>query len=651
LNTHYPHLGSPIQIGGLTFKNRIFNAPMAPPDFGPDSALTNNNMAYYDLRAKGGAALVTVSEGIVHMATGRSHTKQLALDNPLILPSLANTARTIHNHNCYASIELSHGGKYAGSRTQDDSGKAMTRYGPVDETLESGAVIREMPEELIYEIAESFGKAAALAKQAGFDMVLLHAAHGWLLHQFMSPATNTRKDKWGGESHENRMRFPLLAIQKIREAAGARFPIEYRMSGAEHVTGGYGVEEGVRIAKSIDGKVDLIHVSAGVHENHDAFIITHPSMFVPHGSNVHLAAEIKKHVKTPVATVGGLNDPGQMEEIIASGQADVVELARQLLADPSFPSKALNGRQDDITKCCRCFTCFDNLLTTRVSRCALNPVIGRELDHQFAFPPTAPKKVVVVGGGPGGMMAALSAKARGHAVILFEKGARLGGQLLSEEFVPFKADLFAYALQQARRVAESGVDVRLNTAFKREMLEKIAPDALVIAVGASQIVPDIPGIGGSKVVGLEALHRKEPDVGQKVVILGGGLVGTESAVYLDSIGRDVTLVEMRGGYALDAAEMHKTGLELELRRNRVDLRLNTKAKAVTDRGLLCEDADGREILLEADTILLAAGMRPNAGIVEELRYSAPLTFAVGDCFKIGKVVDAVYGGYYGALDI
>jgi 2,4-dienoyl-CoA reductase-like NADH-dependent reductase (Old Yellow Enzyme family)/thioredoxin reductase len=623
---------------------------MSPPDFGSDSTLTKDNVAFYDLRAKGGAAVVTVSEGIVHMPTGRSHTKQLALDNPLIRPSLAETARTIHNHGCYASIELSHGGKYAGARAQDADGKAIKRYGPVAETLADGSVIHEMPEALILEIAESFGKAAALVKQAGFDMVLIHAAHGWLVNQFMSPATNRRTDQWGG-SHENRMRFPLLIIEKIRAAAGAGFPIEFRMSGAEYIPGGYDVHGGVEIAKSIDGKVDIIHVSAGVHENHDAFVITHPSMFLEHGSNVHLAAEIKKHVKTPVAALGGLNDPEQMEELLASGKADIVEAARQILADPYFPQKALTGRREDITKCCRCFTCFGSFLTNRVAVCALNPVIGRELDHQYAFPPTTPKKVVVAGGGPAGMEAALTAKRRGHEVILFEKNSRLGGQLLSEEFVPFKSDLYAYAVQQAKRVADAGVDVRTGTELTAAAIEKIAPDILILAVGAKPFVPKIPGIDSPKVKGLESLHTKDPDVGQRVVILGGGLVGTETAVYLDSLGRDVTVVEMRGDYAPDAAEMHKTGLELELRKNRVRMLLNTRAMRVEDAGLVCEDMDGRELLLPADTVLLAAGMKSELDTVEALRYSAPWSLSVGDCVKPGKVVDAVYGGYYGALDI
>jgi len=632
-------------------KNRIINAPMSPPDFGSDSTLTKDNVAFYDLRAKGGCAVVTVSEGIVHMKTGRSHTKQLALDNPLCRPSLAETARTIHHHDCFASIELSHAGKYAGNRAQDEEGKSMTRYGPVDEILPNGAVVHEMPETLIYEIAESFGSAAALVKSAGFDMILIHAAHGWLINQFMSPATNTRVDKWGGRSIENRMRFPLLIIEKIREAVGPAFPIEYRMSGAEYTPGGYGIDEAIEIAKVIDGKVDIIHVSAGVHEDREGMIITHPTMFDEHGSNVHLAAEIKKHVKTVVATVGGLNDPEKMEEIIATGKADIVEMSRQLLADPFFPQKALTGKRDSITKCCRCFTCLSSFLTNRIAICAVNPVIGRELDHQYSFAPTAPKKVVIAGGGPSGMMAALTAKSRGHEVILFEKNDRLGGQLLSEEFVPFKDALYAYAVQQSRRVMDSGIDVRLNTELTAELIDTIQPDFLVLAVGAKQIVPDIPGIESKKVVGLEALHQKHPNVGKKVVILGGGLVGCETAIYLSKLGIEVTVVEMKNDCATDAAEMHKIAIEKEFRNNMINLHLNTTAKAVTEDGLLCIGPDGKSIVYDADTIFLAAGMHPDFETVEALRYNATWSFSIGDCVKAGKVVDAVYNGYYSSLDI
>lgn len=644
-NRYYPNLGSPLKIAGCTLKNRMLAAPISNPDVGPDENMSRESIAFYGLRAKGGAACVTISEGIVHSATGKSHTKHILLDNPLSLPSLTEAAAEIHRHGCMASIELSHGGKYARNLQADGTEK---RYGPVDEIWPDGTHVRQMPRELILEIAEGFGNAAALVKKAGFDMVLVHAGHGWLLCQFMSPATNTRTDEWGG-TFENRMRFPLLCIQKIREAVGPQFPIEFRMSGAEYYPGGYDIQYGVEIAKAIDGKVDLIHVSAGRHDS----VLTHPSMFIEHGCNVHLAAEIKKHVKTPVATLGGLNDPDMMEEIIASGKADVVEMARQLLADPYFPQKALTGNKEDITKCCRCFSCFDAYLGTRTQICALNPVIGREREHKNAFAPTTPKKVLIAGGGPGGMAAALEAAERGHQVILYEKGDRLGGKLLYEEYIPFKEDLFAYArLQEKRVLADHRIEVRFHTQLTAELAQKEEADMIICAVGSVPIVPPIPGLKESdKVTGLEALHAPVPLVGQRVVILGGGLIGSESAVYLDSLSKDVSIVEMRDDYACDAPGMHKLGLKTYFDKSRVKIFLNTTAKAVTEKGLLCVDAEGKELLLEADTILLAAGMRANTEDVEELRYAAPRFLQIGDCIKAGKVQAAVTGGYYGAIDI
>ena len=650
MNKYYPHLGSPIKLAGRTFKNRMFGSPMSNPDLGPDCSLTNDNIAFFNLRASGGAASVTVSEGIVHVATGRSHTKQIPMDDIMMLPSLTECAKAIHRHDCIASIELSHGGKFAGARSQDGA-EEMVRYGPINEIAPDGVRIVEMSEEMIYMIADCFGKAAKMAKDAGFDMVFVHGRHGWLICQFMSPNTNKRTDKWGGPSLENRMRFPLLIIEKIREAVGPNFPIEFGISGAEYTPGGYGVEEAVEIAKVLDGKVDLIQVSAGVHEDRDAFVITHPSMFLEHGSNVHLAAEIKKHIKTPVATLGGLNDPDQMEEIIASGKADVIEMARQLLADPFFPKKALTGNKDDITKCCRCYTCFHGYLGPRIASCALNPVIGKEYEHIVGYAPAEFKKrVTIIGGGPGGMEAALMAKKRGHDVILIEKEDRLGGKLLCEEHVPFKKDLYDYAVLQAKRVVDAGVDVRLGTEATPEMIEAIGPDMLILAVGATPIVPPIPGIDSPKVVGLDALHQNPPALGQKVVILGGGLIGSETAIYLDGLGKDVTLVEMRDEFAADASEMHHIAMEHEFKKNRVDIHVSTTAKAVTDEGLVCVDKDGNEITFPADSILLAAGFRSDIPTVDKFRYSAPWVHCIGDCVKVGRVVDATTGGHYAAID-
>ena len=355
-NKYYPNLASPITINGVTFKNRIFGAPMSNPEMDSECHMRDEDIAFHENRARGGLASVAIGLGIVD-PVGRTHTKEVTLYDVMSLPSLKKVTNAMHHHNCNAVMELAHGGKYANARGHGEA--AGSAIGPNDETNPDGLPVRSMTEEDIYRVAECFAQGAKLCQQAGFDMVLIHGGHGWLLGQFMSPTMNKRTDQWGG-SLENRMRFPLLVIEKIREVCGPKYPIEYRMSGAELIEGGYDINEGIEMAKMLDGKVDIIHVSAGVHEDPDVFVLTHPSMFVEHGCNVYLAAEVKKHGKTPVATLGGLNDPDMMEEIIASGKADIVEIARQSICDPYFAEKAFSGNKDDITKCCRCFTCFYN---------------------------------------------------------------------------------------------------------------------------------------------------------------------------------------------------------------------------------------------------------------------------------------------------
>lgn len=646
-NKYYPNLASPITINGVTFKNRIFGAPMSNPELDPDCHMRKEDMAFHENRARGGLASVAIGLGIVD-AVGRTHTKEVTLYDVMSLPSLKEMANAMHRHNCNAVMELAHGGKYANARSHEGS-TAQCAIGPNDEINPDGLTVRSMTEEDIYRVADCFANAAKLVKEAGFDMALIHGGHGWLLGQFMSPSMNKRTDRWGG-SLENRMRFPLLVIEKIREAVGPRFPIEYRMSGAEFTPDGYTIEEGVEMAKMLDGKVDIIHVSAGVHEDPDVFVITHPSMFIEHGCNVFLAAEVKKHVKTPVATLGGLNDPDMMEEIIASGKADIVEIARQSICDPYFPEKAFSGNKDDITHCCRCFTCFYNYLTNRTYSCAFNPVVGNELENKSAFPPTTPKKVIVVGGGPGGMEAAVTAAQRGHSVTLYEKNGRLGGQLLAEQYIPFKEDMFKFVQVLEKRLEKAGVTVKLNTELTAEEAAKLNADVIMTAVGAKPIVPPIPGIDNEKVVTLDALHQTPPAIGQKVVILGGGLVGSECAIYLDGLGKEVTMVEMKDDWAADSYFMHKNAMKVYMRDSNIKIHVNTTAKAITDEGLLCETSEG-EVLFEADSILLAAGMKADRVTAESFYNAAPRVFEIGDCIRAGRVVDAVSNGYYRAIDI
>lgn len=647
----YPHLFAPIKLGNVTFRNRIFASPTGLPMVIPPVYLTRECTAFYELRARGGAASVSLGDGIVHTPTGLMHPYKLRLDDPNVVPSLSNTARAIRQHGAIATLELSHGGKYANvaNLCSKDTRTGLPPYGPDHEFTADGTEILEMPEAIIEDIICSYGEAAARAKMCGFGMVIVHGGHGWLLHQFMSPNTNHRTDQYGG-SRENRMRLPLRVLAAIRAAVGPGFPIEFRMSGAEFTKGGYSIEEGVEMAKILAPKVDLLHVSAGIHDDPDTCIITHPSMFHEHGCNVWLAEQIKRAVNVPVATIGALGDPEQMEEILASGKADVIEMSRALIADPYLPMKAAAGQEEKISKCIRCFLCLNQTATKRNIRCAVNPVIGRELEHQYALPPAKPKKVLVVGGGPAGMEAALTAAQRGHRVTLCEAGGRLGGQLLNEEHVPFKREMFDFCRVKTDQLNEAGVDIRLNTRVDRAWAEVFKPDAIVCAAGAEPIIPTMEGINLPHVKFLPELRKENPDFGQRVVILGGGLVGCETAVHLLQKGRQVTIVEMQGDYAPDATIWHKQALRIQLAA-KAEIRLNTRAVKITKKGVVVAKADGTQETIPADSVFCAVGLRPRSDVRDELIGIAPYFYPIGDCMQPAQMFQALSQGHFVGRDI
>ena len=646
----YPNLCSPLKIGNVTLRNRMVSAPMTFPDIPPEGYVTKEAAAFYELRAKGGAAVVTLSECIVHIKTGMSHSRHINLQDEGVLAGLTEAARSIKRHGALANVELSHGGKYGGvDLAKDLRGKTYVRYGPSAEMLPDGSKVEEMSKELIHEIVEAFGKGAALVKRAGFDMVFVHGGHGWLIQQFFSRASNKRTDEYGCDTIENRARFALEVLDSIRAAVGPGFPIEFRMSGEEHIPGGYKVDDAIQFAKLLESKIDLLHVSTGAHEN--SFAITHPSMFVERGCNVHLAATIKKHVKVPVACIGALNEPKQMEEIIASGKADVVEMARALLADPFLPRKVMLGRDDEIVRCVRCFTCLAERVQTQTRICSINPIVGREYESRFALPASNPKKVLVAGGGPGGMKTAITAAQRGHKVILCEKSGELGGALKSERAISFKKDLYGLTKSLEGQMRRAGVEIRLNTEVTQELVEHEAPDVLVLAVGAAPIVPPIPGIDSPKVVLANDLSDECIAVGKKVVILGGGLVGCESAVHLAQEGKDVTVVEMMKDVAVDANVRQRPILLDMFAKLKVKVETRMKGVKITDEGLVCTDETGKENLFEADTVVCSVGQHALREVVNDLLDAAPEVVQVGDCVKPQKVTEALYRGYHAGLDI
>jgi 2,4-dienoyl-CoA reductase-like NADH-dependent reductase (Old Yellow Enzyme family)/NADPH-dependent 2,4-dienoyl-CoA reductase/sulfur reductase-like enzyme len=663
MDMKYPHLFEPIVLGKTFFKNRIFSSPTGHHELTPDCFPDAEAIAYYEYRAKGGAASVCVGDCIVDARTGQSHTKQLHIDDPLILPSLTLLANAITRHGAVASAELSHGGKFShvlekvgGKVTSPPflrDGSGIT-YGPMEDVSPSGTIIHEMPEEVILELIDAHARAAAFAKHCGFGMVTIHGGHGWLLTQFMSPTVNKRKDRWGG-SFENRMRLTMAVIDAVRKAVGPRFPIEFRMTGDEVFKGGYDIGYGVEIAKQLDGKVDLIHVSTGNHEVPETFVVTHPNMFLPEGCNVKYAAEIKKHVKTPVATVGALTDPAYMEEVIASGQADVVQLARQLLVDPDFVNKVRSGREDDAHRCMRCETCFSYAFSNRCHRCAINPQLGTYVDAKFEIPAARKETVLVVGGGVGGMQAALTAAERGHKVILCEKSGRLGGVLNCERGVPFKDKLVAYLDRQARKVERAGIEVRLNTEVTPEYAAGLHPDAIVAAVGAVPVTPNIPGISGTNVKSAADVYADPACTGKNVVILGGGFVGLELAIHLGDLGRKVTVVEMLDALNDGGNTIHAIAVNTQLKRLGIRVVLSTKAIEINSSGLVGESSEGDTVagrrLFEADTVVYAAGQRPLWETAGALRGCAPEFYVIGDCRTPRIIADATKEAYWAARDI
>lgn len=644
----YPHLCAPITLGRVTFRNRMFAAPIGGTDITADCCVGPRTPAFYELRAKGGAAAVTASELVVHPATDASHMFHLDLKTPGCLASWTWVADAISRQGAVPSVELSHSGQYAGTYLVDkDKKKGLSQFGPSDWVRPDGIPVKALTQEQIDDIIKAYGETAALAKRAGFQMVMVHAGHGWLINQFLSPAFNHRTDQYGG-SFENRIRFARQVLQSVRNAVGPGFTIELRMSGGELFEGGYDLRGGVEIAKALEDLVDLIHVSAGSYQF--GFFNTHPSMFSEHGCNVYLAAEIKKHVKVPVATIGGLNDPAQMEEIIASGKADVVEMGRAILADPELPMKVMSNREDEIVRCLRCFTCMAERPTTGTRRCTVNPLIGRECEGLEMTPAAKSRKVFVAGGGVAGMQAALTAARRGHKVTLFEKSDALGGILKSEQAIPFKYEMYQLSLSLARMLEREQVTIRLNTALTPEILDREQPEALIIAVGSSPIVPPLPGMDGDNVVIVNNYYLEKDRVKDRVVVLGGGLAGCECAVHLGMEGKEVHLVEMRDALAVDCNIRHRPILIKQVEQF-TTVHTGCQGLRVTGEGLVCRNSDGEEILIPGQTVICAVGQRPNRAQVDALRFGAPFVREIGDCARVSNITNAIYQGHHAALAI
>ena len=642
----YEKLLQPLQVAGLRLKNRMLSAPTSMAELGAGEHYSDDNINYYKLKAAGGVALVSVGDVIVDLSTGRSHPMQVGLDDPTAVPYLVKMADAIHSGGAAAEIEIDHGGALC-DPVFIDGKNAIGPSGYVDDW---GDEVKEMTEEQIYEIADKFAEAAATAKACGFDMVMIHAGHGWLLHQFISEITNHRTDKWGG-SLENRMRFPLLVVEKVRAAVGRAFPIDIRISGSERMPGGYDIQTGIEIATALDGKVDLIHVSAGSQQDEYSCVLMHPGAFQQHGENSGLAAEIKKHVKTPVVTVGAFSEPDKMEAFLEESGVDCIAMGRALIADPFLPRKIMRGKVADITPCLRCGECQSGMMRNKTMRCAVNPYIGRETEYFHPIPTREPKNLLIVGGGPAGMQAAITACERGHTVTLVEKSDRLGGLKYADN-ADFKANIRRYRDMTAAKVMALPVDVRLNTVVTDELVAEVKPDAIIACVGADPWALPVPGASGENVVFGAELKRADPRVGHKVVVIGGGLIGCEEGIELAKEGHEVTILEMQEELCPDCGRMHRLSVlhEIEVAET-LHTATGFRCTGIDAEGVSAVDAEGKEVRFPADTVVMCAGMRPRSAEVERLSKYCTEFYVCGDATRARQIGQATRDGYDAVVNV
>ena len=642
----FPHLFEPLIIRNTVFKNRIFASPQGSSYLDVDELPTPEVTVYYERKAIGGAATTCMGVRNVDPVSGMNWGDNIV--NPKNVRGVAwfqYYTNAISRHGAVPSVELQHSGAFA----QESAMKGNPIYGPVEGDID-GFHVLPMSEEQITATIDAFIEHAKWAKRCGFGMVTIHGGHGWLLGEFMSPLFNTRTDRWGG-SWENRARIAREICKGIHEQVPG-LVVELRISGGEGTEDGYGVETGIEIAKALDGYPDIIHVSVGHATFDEAFTVMTPSMFLEDGVNVKYAAAIKPHIKySKVGTVGALSDPVMMEEIIASGKADIVNMARGLVADPDLPLKARTGNEHDINKCLRCSWCFSHLMNTGQYACAINPEIGREREYTTEpLKVNRPKNVLVLGGGIAGMQAALTAAKRGHTVTLAEKSDRLGGILLCEADVPFKIHLHEYIENQIRRVGEAGIRVLLNTELTPEQAEEMKPDAIIAAIGADPVTPPIPGVDGNIVMHAQDAYTKAGELDGRIVILGGGLVGIELGIFLKNLGKDVAVIEMADKLNCGENRIHEMGIKAELKRNGLETHTSTMAKKIEADGVACQGPGG-DVFFQADHVIIAAGMKGRQKEAAAFALAAPLFYQVGDCLAAKNIYEANRLGFNAAMEL
>jgi 2,4-dienoyl-CoA reductase-like NADH-dependent reductase (Old Yellow Enzyme family)/thioredoxin reductase len=636
-------LFTPILIGEMEVKNRIVMSPMSTNLGSEQGYVTPPLIQYFAARARGGVGLIVTGDVSVD-PNGRYQKRTLGLYDDQFIPGWKDLNRAVQSYGAKMAPQLIHPSFNAHS--------SLTGVQPVAASPIASRRFRELPRELrveeIEKIIEQFADAARRAQVAGCDAVQIHCAHcHHLLGSFLSPLHNKRTDEFGGDIH-GRLKLPLEVIRRIRVKVGPGFPILLRISGDEYEPGGRRLEETQYIAPFfVEAGVDALNISAGT----TSLGSVAPPMGSPAGIYAPLAAAIKKVVKIPVISVGRILTPWVAEDILSTGKADMVAMARALLTDPEFPRKAAAGNWEDIAPCVGDLHCLMSLYSDKTISCMVNAAAGRE-EEMALIPTKSPKKILVVGGGPGGLEAARVAALRGHKVTLMEKSTKLGGQLLVASFPPTMQEFSCLIKYLAGQAYKAGVKVELNKEATPKVIDEFCPEAIIIATGGLPQIPSkLRGLDQKNVVHCWDVLTGKVLPGLKILVIGGGSTGCETADFLahplDDLspkGNRVTIMEMLDNVCLDDLSGRRSSLILRLRQKGVKIITQARVTEILEDGVIYLHNETTKTLRGFDTIVLATGTKQNNLLMEEIKGKSIPTFIIGDAKDARKAVQAIAEG-------
>jgi len=635
-------LFEPGKIGKLSIKNRILMCPMGVGGLEePQGGLSQRGIDYYVARAKGGTGLIITGLTRVSREIEPPLEDKLIIDSKTCVTWLNELAEAVHDYGAKIAIQLTAGlGRVATLDLLKIAGAVAPSALPAFE--DPTIMTRELSTEEIERLVHAFEFSAEILRLAGIDAVELHGHEGYLFDQFITALWNKRTDKYGGDL-EGRLRFPVEVIEAIKRGAGADFPVIFRFGLKHYIDGGREIEEGLEIARRLEAAgADAFEVDAGCYET---WYWAHPPTTLPPGCMVDMAQMTKRVVKVPVIAVGKLGYPELAERVLQEGKADFICLGRALLADPEWPNKVKKGRLEDIRPCVGCHEgCLKRVFDVKYLSCAVNPATGME--REFTIKPAEKKKsVLVVGGGASGMEAARVTALGGHKVTLWEKGDVLGGNLIPASVPDFKQDYRRLINFLSTQIKKLGVTIEFAKEATAELILEMKPDVVFIATGSTSIVPEIPGVGKKMVVTAVDLLLGKREAGKSVVVVGGGLIGCETALYLAQKGKKLTIVEMLDGVMLDMYSANRMHLLKLLTDADVNILTETKCLEIRDNGITIADKYGKRSTLEADTVVLAVGLKSNEGFLEALKDKIPEVYAIGDCVEPRKVINAIWEGF------